>query len=164
MKNLSYRPDDNEIEATVQKYSNMLFKLCFTMLGNNADAEDALSEVFLKYITYQKDFEGPEHKKAWLIRVATNVCKNMLRFYKIRRHINIDDVTEYCKSENDVNILTELLSLPEKYRTILHLYYIEGYKTAEIATMLSISPSAARKRLEYGRKKLKIEYEKDVLL
>lgn len=164
MKNLSYRPNDNETEATVQKYSNMLFKLCFTMLGNNADAEDALSEVFLKYITYQKDFENPEHKKAWLIRVATNVCKNMLRFYKIRRHINIDDVTEYCKSENDVNILTELLSLPEKYRTILHLYYIEGYKTAEIATMLSISPSAARKRLEYGRKKLKIEYEKDVLL
>lgn len=164
MKNLSYRPDDNEIEATVQKYSNMLFKLCFTMLGNNADAEDALSEVFLKYITYQKNFEGPEHKKAWLIRVATNVCKNMLRFNKIRRHINIDDVTEYCKSENDVNILTELLSLPEKYRTILHLYYIEGYKTAEIANMLSISPSAARKRLEYGRKRLKIEYEKDVLL
>lgn len=164
MKNLSYRPNDNETEATVQKYSNMLFKLCFTMLGNNADAEDALSEVFLKYITYQKDFESPEHKKAWLIRVATNVCKNMLRFYKIRRHINIDDVTEYCKSENDVNILTELLSLPEKYRTILHLYYIEGYKTAEIATMLSISPSAARKRLEYGRKNLKIEYEKDVLL
>ena len=88
----------------------------------------------------------------------------MLKSYKIRKHKNIDEIAEYCKSENDTNVLTELLSLPTKYRTVLHLYYVEGYKTSEIADMLSISPAAARKRLQYGRDMLKIEYGKEVLL
>lgn len=164
MNNLSFRPSDNDVENVAKTYSNMLFKLCFTILRSNEDAEDAVSEVFLKYISARKTFENEEHKKAWLIRVATNVCKNMLRFYKIRRHINLDDIAEYCKTEDETNALIELLSLPEKYRIVLHLYYAEGYKTAEIAQMLSISPAAVRKRLQYGRDMLKIEYGKEVLL
>lgn len=164
VENLSFRPSDNAIENVVKTYSNMLFKLCFTILRNNEDAEDAVSDVFLKYISASMTFTSEEHEKAWLIRVATNVCKNMIKFYKVRKHINIDDVAEYCKSENDINILTELLSLPIKYRTVLHLYYVEGYKTSEIADMLSISPAAVRKRLQYGRDMLKIEYGKEVLL
>ena len=164
MEKLSFRPSDNDVENVVKTYSNMLFKLCFTLLRNNADAEDAVSDVFLKYISGATTFTSEEHKKAWLIRVATNICKDMMKFYKVRKHINIDDVTEYCKSQDDLNVLTELLSLPIKYRTVIHLYYIEGYKTSEIADMLSISPAAARKRLQYGRDILKIEYGKEVLL
>lgn len=160
MENLS----DQDIEKTVKTYSGMIFRLCFTMLRNNQDAEDAVSEVFLKYISASKIFTSEEHKKAWLLRVATNVCKNMIKFYKVRKHISIDDAAEYCKSDEDIGILTELLNLPVKYRVVIHLYYIEGYKTAEIADMLSISAAAARKRLQYGRDLLKIEYRKDVLL
>ena len=163
MKNLSLRPDDNDVENTVKTYSNMLFKLCFTLLRSNADAEDAVSDVFLKYISASVSFKDEEHKKAWLIRVATNICKNMLKFYKVRNHINIDDVTGYCKSESEVGIFKEILNLPAKYRTVIHLYYVEGYKTAEIADMLSVSPAAVRKRLQYGRDMLKIEYEKETL-
>lgn len=162
MENLSFRPNDNDVEIMVKTYSNMLFKLCFTILRNNEDASDAVSEVFLKYISNPQSFSGEEHKKAWLIRVATNISKNMLKFYKIRNHISFEDVAEYCKSEEEKEKETfwEMLNLPEKYRTVLHLYYVEGYKTAEIAGMLGISPQTARKRLQYGREKLKIEYEK----
>lgn len=160
MENLSFRPNDNDVEITVKTYSNMLFKLCFTILRNNEDASDAVSEVFLKYITNPQSFNGEEHKKAWLIRVATNISKNMLKFYKIRNHISFEDVAEYCKSQEEKETFWEMLNLPEKYRTVLHLYYVEGYKTAEIAGMLGISPQTARKRLQYGREKLKIEYEK----
>ncbi len=160
MEEISSRPSD--IENTVEKYSNMLFKLCFTMLRNNFDAEDAMSEVFVKYLTNKKAFDDEEHKKAWLIRVAANTCKDMLRFYKIRNHINLDDISAYCKTDNDTNIVTDLLKLPVKYRTVLYLYYIEGYKTAEISEMLSVSGSAVRKRLQYGREMLKLEYEEGV--
>lgn len=155
---------DNDVESTVKTYSNMIFRLCFTMLRNNQDAEDAVSEVFLKYISASKVFTGEEHKKAWLIRVATNICKNMIKFYKVRNYINLDDVSEYCTSEEDSGIICELLNLPPKYRTVIYLYYIEGYKTAEIADIISISAAAVRKRLQYGREMLKIEYRKDVLL
>ncbi|MCH5185702.1 MAG: RNA polymerase sigma factor [Oscillospiraceae bacterium] len=164
MENLSFRPDDNDVENTVKTYSNMLFKLCFTLLRNNADAEDAVSDVFLKYISTSISFTDEEHKKAWLIRVATNICKNTIKFRKVRNHINLDDAAEYCKSDNDIGIFTELLNLPAKYRTVIHLYYVEGYKTSEIADILSVSPAAVRKRLQYGRDMLKIEYGKDVLL
>lgn len=160
MEEISSRPSD--IENTVEKYSNMLFKLCFTMLRNNTDAEDAVSEVFVKYLTNKKAFDDEEHKKAWLIRVAANTCKDMLRFYKIRNHINLDDISAYCKTDNDTNIVTDLLKLPVKYRTVLYLYYIEGYKTAEISEMLSVSGAAVRKRLQYGREMLKLEYEERV--
>lgn len=160
MEEISSRPSD--IENTVEKYSNMLFKLCFTMLRNNTDAEDAVSEVFVKYLTNKKAFDDEEHKKAWLIRVAANTCKDMLRFYKIRNHINLDDISAYCKTDNDTNIVTDLLKLPVKYRTVLYLYYIEGYKTAEISEMLSVSGSAVRKRLQYGREMLKLEYKEGV--
>lgn len=161
MKKLSVRPTDKDLENLVFSYSNMLFKLCFTMLGNNADAEDAVSDVIVKYITNSPAFTDEEHKKAWLIKVATNICKDILRFNKRRNYINIDDVQEYCKTNESIDIVSDILQLPEKYRSVIYLYYIEGYKTKDIANILSVSPQAVRKRLQYGRDMLKIEYGKD---
>lgn len=161
MKAHSVRPTDDEIEDTVNKYANMLFKICFTILCNNTDAEDAVSDTFLKYITKSPGFNGEEHKKAWLIRVAVNSCNDMHRFYKKHNHVNLDDIYDYCNSNSDSGILTEVMQLPVKYKTVIHLFYIEGYKTEEISQILSISPAAVRKRLQYGRNMLRMEYEKE---
>ena len=160
MKELSVRPADKDLENLVLVYSNMLFKLCFTLLRNNVDAEDAVSETIVKYITRAPVFNSDEHKKAWLLRTAANICKDMLRQRKRRSYINLDDVQEYCKTEESADILSEVLRLPVKYREVIYLYYIEGYKTKEIADILSITPQAVRKRLQYGRDMLKIEYER----
>ena len=144
------------------QHVDAVYRICYSFLKNRTDAEDAVSEVFVKYLTNKKAFDDEEHKKAWLIRVAANTCKDMLRFYKIRNHINLDDISAYCKTDNDTNIVADLLKLPVKYRTVLYLYYIEGYKTAEISEMLSVSGAAVRKRLQYGREMLKLEYEERV--
>lgn len=160
MKELSVRPADKDLENLVLVYSNMLFKLCFTLLRSNADAEDAVSEVIVKYITRAPVFNSDEHKKAWLLRTATNICKDMLRQRKRRNYINLDDIREYCQTEESKDILNEVLRLPVKYREVIYLYYIEGYKTKEIADILSITQQAVRKRLQYGRDMLKIEYER----
>ena len=164
MTNHSGRPTDDEIKSVVNTYSNMLFKLCFTILCNNADAEDAVGTTFLKYITKSPYFQSEEHTKAWLIRVATNLCKDMYRFHKKRDYINFDDLIHYGKTEENSKILEEVMSLPEKYKTVIHLFYIEEYKTDEISKILSISPSAVRKRLQYARDKLKFQYEKERLI
>lgn len=164
MDNLSFRPSDNDVENVVKTYSNMLFKLCFTILRSSTDAEDAVSDTVLKYMTEAPEFTGEEHRKAWLIRVATNISKNMIKFYKRRNHLNLDDIADFCKTEESAGIVNDVLMLPVKYRTVIHLYYIEGYKTNEIADILSISPEAVRKRLQYGREKLKVEYGRDVHL
>jgi len=162
MTNHSGRSTDSEIECIVNTYSNTLFKLCFTILCNNADAEDAVEDTFLKYITKSPYFQDEEHTKAWLIRVATNTCKDMYRFNKKREHINFDDLFNYSKTEGSNEILEEVMNLPVKYKTVIHLFYIEGYKTDEISEILSTSSSAVRKRLQYAREKLKFQYEKGI--
>lgn len=160
----SDRPADQEIEMAVNTYANMLFKLCFTILCNHADAEDAVSDTFLKFITKAPAFQDEEHRKAWLIRVASNICKDMLRFGKRHPCVDLDELHDCCGTDSSYGILKEILALPAKYKTVLHLFYIEGYKTDEISKILSISSAAVRKRLQYGRDMLKMEYRKDGLL
>lgn len=150
-----------DIESTVRAYSDMLFRLCYAILRDTPDAEDAVSDVIVRYITTDKKFVDDEHKKAWLIRVATNVCYDLLRFNKRRNYVNLDEITEYCKTDESISVMTELMSLPIKYRTVIYLYYIEGYKTAEIARIISVSPSAVRKRLQYGRERLRLEFREE---
>lgn len=158
------RPTDDEVVKTVKSYSDMLFKLCFTILCNNSDAEDAVSDTFLRYITKSPVFNDDEHRKAWLIKTAANICKDKRRFNIRHTFINLDDISELCADKSEKNIIEEVLSLPDKYKTVIHLFYIEGYKTGEISDILGISASAVRKRLQYGRELLKLEYGKDDIL
>ena len=155
------RPGREEIEAAVKDWGDMLFRLSFTMLGNQADAEDAVSETIIKYIEKAPAFADKEHRKAWLIKVASNNCRDMLRADGRRRWVSLEDVTELCRQERDRDVMYELLNLPPKYRLAVYLHYVAGYKTAEMAGMLGISPAAARKRLEYGRKMLKLSMGKE---
>lgn len=161
MNNHSVRPTDDEIKEVVTVYSNMLFKLCFSILCSTADAEDAVSDTFVKYMTKAPYFNGEEHRKAWLLRVAVNICKNMCRFRKRNGCIDIDEVRELAAEEKDFGVLEQVMKLPEKYKTIIHLHYVEGYKVKELAKILDISETAAKKRLQYGRNILKAEYGKE---
>jgi RNA polymerase sigma-70 factor (ECF subfamily) len=63
-------------------YGNMLFRLCIIILGNSNDAEDVIQETLIKYIQKAPAFKNIEHEKAWLITVATNKCRDILRFKK----------------------------------------------------------------------------------
>ncbi len=161
MRRLTERPGMEEVETAVNDWGNMLFRLSFTMLGNQADAEDAVSETIIKYIEKAPAFADKEHQKAWLIKVASNKCRDMLRADRRRNWVSLDDMRELCREEQDREVMYELLSLPPKYRLAIYLHYIAGYKTAEMAGMLGISPAAARKRLEYGRKMLKLSMGKE---
>lgn len=161
MAKSTVRPTDDEIVKTVKSYSNMLYKLCFTILCSSADAEDAVSDTLLKYITKSPNFNSEEHKKAWLINVAVHISLDIRRFNLRRNYVNLDKIAELCPDKDKQTPLLEMLDLPEKYKTVLHLFYIEGYKTRDIAKMLNISESAARKRLQYGRERLKLEYGKE---
>lgn len=149
-----------ETEYVAEKYFDMLFRLCLGILASTADAEDAVSETYVRYITRAPSFESEEHRRAWLIRVAVNVCKNMTRFRARHRHADIDEAAGQAAEERDTGILESLFALPPKYRTVLYLHYIEGYKTDEMADILNASVSAVKKRLQYARERLKKEYMK----
>lgn len=161
MKKSSVRPTDGEIERVFVRYSDMLFRMCFTALGNNSDAEDAVSNTFLKFITNSPVFRDEEHEKAWFLRVASNLCKDSHRFRKRHDYVNLDEISDYCRTQPECDILEAVMRLPLEYKTVVYMHYIEGYKSGEIAAILSLSPAAVRKRLQYARELLKIEYGRE---
>ena len=147
------------IEELVKEYSNMLFRICMVMLGNEQDAQDVVQETFCRYIERSVDFHDSEHEKAWLIKVATNGCRDIHR-YRIRHPIaNLEDITAYCEMPEQSEVLRSLISLPDKLKTVIYLHYIEGYKSAEIADMLEISTDSVKKRMQRGREALRLSLE-----
>lgn len=149
------------IEYAVETYSQMLFRICYGILGNKHDAEDALQETFLRYMVKAPQFTDSEHEKAWLIKVATNISKNMCRFNKRHACENLEELRSIGVSDSDRDIFELIMHLPVKYKIVLDLYYIEGYKANEIAVILNIPATTVRKRLQYGRKLLKSEFERN---
>lgn len=157
-------PSAQDVQEALARYGDMLFRICFVLLRQRQDAEDAVQETLIRYLRKAPRFESEQHEKAWLIRVATNICKNALRFRSRYETVVSDEFADSTElpPENS-EILGALCGLPYIYRVVLQLYYVEGYKTAEIAQILHISLSAVKKRLEKGRKLLKEAYTKEDL-
>ena len=162
MRNTSTRPVDC-IEAVVSAYGDSLFRLCLIMLGNTADAEDALQETFIKYMRKAPVFKEAEHEKAWLITTARNQCRDILRFRTRHPQTDIETLQEASFEPSSSGILEVLMSLPEKFCVVLTLHYVEGYRVEEIARMLHKTPSAIKMRLQKGRKLLEEKYRKEYL-
>lgn len=147
------------LELAFSAYGDMLFRIALNMLGQVHDAEDAVQEAYLRYMKYEPTFEDAEHEKRWLVRVTVNVCKNMQKRRARRSYTDIESLSnllEY-RDEERLGILEAIMSLPEKYRIVMDLYYIEGFDSARLAQIIGISPAAVRKRLQHGRKLLGIE-------
>lgn len=154
---------EKDIERILDDYGNILFRICLIMLGNAHDAEDAVQETLIKYLQKAPGFKDKEHEKAWLIKVASNKCRDMLRFRIRHETTDIESIHQFTKDSSDSGILEALMTLPEKFRIVLVLYYVEQYKTDEIAEMIGKSVSAVKMRLQKGRRFLKEVYRKEYM-
>ena len=75
-----------EANRAIDRYADLVRRVCMIHLKNHADTEDIFQTVFLKYVTGTTEFESEEHEKAWFIRVTINACKDLLRsFFRCRR-------------------------------------------------------------------------------
>ncbi len=143
---------DKEIAELYSRHSKTVYRVCFAYMKNPADTEDAVQETFFRLIKSGPAFESEEHEKAWLIRTATNICRNTLRHWWRRRE-NIDDyhnLSSPDRSEID-ELLHAVLNLPEKYKSVVYLYYYEGYSSVEIAEILKKPQSTIRNYLREAR-------------
>ncbi len=147
---------DEEIAEIYNRQFNTVYRICFSFMKNAEDAEDMVQETFLKLISSKKQFDSEEHEKAWLIVTASNTCKDELRKWK-RRQENIKSLfrqENVVRTEED-RVLEWVMTLPVKYKQVIYLYYYEGYRTSEIASMLHCSESTVRNQLLRGRRILK---------
>ena len=142
-----------------ERYMNLLYRLCYSILLVREDAEDAVQDVFLKYYRKQPTFADEDHEKAWFIRVAVNHCKDVLRRRKLREFIPLSEVEEQLAQreaeEDDSGVLQALCELTDRYRIVMILHYLEGYSVKEVAKLCGITQSAVKMRLSRGREQLK---------
>lgn len=154
---------EGDIERLIQMYGDKLFRLCLITLGNASDAEDAVQETFVKYLQKAPVFNDEEHKKAWLLTVATNQCRDMLRFKKRHPIVDMEEIREFTSEKTESGILDAMMLLPEKYRIVLVLYYVEEYNIESIAKIVGRTKSAIKMRLQKGRKLLLDVYRKEYM-
>lgn len=149
--------DEQKIKAALEEYADMIRRICFLYLKNYHDVEDVFQDVFLKYALRDEPFESHSHEKAWLIRVATNSCKDMLKSFFRRKVTSIEDLTiepSYV-SEESKDVLHAVIQLPEKYRIVIYMFYYEGYSAVEIAKMLGKKENTIYTWLSRARTQLK---------
>lgn len=145
---------DEEIERVVHTYSDTLQKIAYTYLHTVTDAQDVSQEVFLKLLVNTPRFRDKEHEKAWMIRTTINLCKDRLRRAE-RKNVSLEEALTVQTADADGELLVAVLALPEKYRTVLHLHYYEGYTVREIAQILRWPVGTVATRLSRGRQQLK---------
>ncbi|MGL5069019.1 MAG: sigma-70 family RNA polymerase sigma factor [Sarcina sp.] len=139
-----------QVDEILNTFSNMVYRLAFSRTKNSYDAQDITQEVFMKLMNYGKLFECEEHLKAWLIRVTINSSKNLLTSAWFRKTTPLEDkLVTYIREDSEV--YKHVLDLPKKYRTVIHLFYYEGFKTVEIADILEIKEGTIKSQLSRAR-------------
>lgn len=162
MNNPSVRPAE-DVETIIERYGDLLYRLCILMLKNESDAEDVIQETLIKFYRKAPVFENADHEKAWLIRVATNECRDLL-WFRVRHPLaEVEQIMVASEDSADSGILEALASLPEKYKLVLALYYVEGYKVEDIAKIIGRTSSAVKMRLQKGRRLLEKVYREEYL-
>lgn len=144
---------------TYYQYKDLLYRIAFTYVKNQADAEDVLQETFLKYFNKAPVFENNEHEKRWLIRVTINLCKNHLLSFWQRNRCEMSDQFYTELDEDEMLLIQEVMKLPAKQRGIIYLHYYEGYSCKEISKIMGIGESAVKMRLKKGREILQKSME-----
>lgn len=151
----------NTTEYLVDRFLNDLVRFSLIYVKNKEDAQDIAQQVFVTYLQRKPVFENETHAKRWLLKVAVNCAKNMLRS-KARDDVSFDDICavlpaeqkESEKTARDTAVFAAVMRLNRIYREVIHLYYYEDYTTEEIARLLHLSHGTVRTRLSRARQAL----------
>ena len=154
MENTSSGTNDVVVRA-LDKYSDMVRRICFIYLKSEADVDDIFQNVFLKLLQHMESFENEEHEKAWLCRVTINQCKDFRRSFFRKNVCSIDDLEIPTEDKTEEDVLREVLLLPQKYRNAIYLYYYEDYPVSEVARILREKENTVHTHLRRAKAILK---------
>lgn len=143
-----------EVSRTIEKYFSMVYKLALSQTKSTVNAEDVTQEVFLRYIQNQDKIQSEEHAKAWLIRVTVNCSKSLFLSSWFKRTVPLEEDIPFDTPEKG-EVYYAVLELPQKYRTVIHLFYYEDMSVREIAESLGEKETTVKSQLHRGREMLK---------
>lgn len=148
---------DAEFRQIAERYGDTIFRVAFHSLRNRADAEDVMQTALLRLYECQKPFQSEDHIRHWLIRVAVNESRKLLRSFWRRNRLPLDEQTDqpvFDRPEQS-QLFQAVMALPEKYRLSVYLYYYEDYSVREIAEALHANPSTVQTWLMRARGRLR---------
>lgn len=154
------------IDDTIAKHADMVYRIAFTQMKNKADADDMFQEVFVRLCQATVRFESDEHVKAWLIRVTINMCRKSFATAWHRKVTGMpetppDQLVHWDDTLGDQTLSTAVASLPQKYRTVIHLFYFEDMSIQDIAAALKSTTGTVKSQLSRARSLLKDKLEGD---
>ena len=166
--------DTNAFGEIVEFYKDKVYQLCYRILGNSFEAEDIAQEAFIRAYMNLDRYNMNKKFSAWLFRIATNLCIDRIRKKKPDYYLDAeisgsDGLTMYAQiasqellPEDEVAnmelqkiIEKEILNLPEKYRTVIVLKYIEELSLNEISEILDLPIGTVKTRIHRGREALR---------
>ncbi|MCQ2408088.1 MAG: sigma-70 family RNA polymerase sigma factor [Oscillospiraceae bacterium] len=147
--------EQQKMEQIYDKYHESVYRLAFAYCKNRADAEDITSDVFLKRFASNKSFDSESYETAWMMRVTVNLAKDLLRSFRYRFSVPLETANLIFESPEESEVYRAVMDLPAKYRSVIHLYYYEGYPVTKIAQIIGRSETAVQTQLYRARKLLK---------
>ncbi len=149
---------EQDLNLAIENYADTVKRICMLYLKNTADTEDIFQNVFLKYYNNSAHFKNEEHKKAWIIRVTINECKDLLKSFFRKNTVCVDEMSN-IKTDGGLNenahVRQAVLNLPQKYKLPIYLHYFEGYSAVEIGKILNKNTNTIYTFLSRGRQALK---------
>ena len=157
-----------QAERLTNTYADAILRLSYAYLNTTQDAQDVCQTVFVRLLTEPREFESGEHERAYILRMAANACKDLLKSPWRRRTCDLEACAQVPAPEtSDGSVLAAVNQLPAHYRSVIYLFYYEGYQASEIGEILGVPTATIHTRLARGRARLRellggTEYEQTV--
>ena len=150
---------DEEFSRAARTYGDTVYRVAYHALQNRADAEDVMQTVLLRLYEHRREFESEDHLKHWLLRVAVNESRKVLRSFWRRTTVPLEEWRDSPALEDPARaeVLRAVMGLETKYRLTVYLYYYEGCTVAEVAAALRANPSTVQTWLLRARERLRRE-------
>ena len=140
-----------ERTQAVERWGDMVWRLALARTANVPDAEDVFQEVFLRFFRHEDELGSDEHRKAWLLRCTVNRANSLFSSPWRKRALPLEVAAQVGVEDEYREVYSAVLSLPARYRAVIHLHYFEGLSVAEIAGTLDLPEGTVKSQLSRGR-------------
>lgn len=150
----------DQLERMMQQYGDMLVRLCAALIKDQYLAQDVVQETFLRAWRHMDSLRDQTSEKAWLCRIAINLCRDQQRTRWLRmveKRADVEPLAKWCTptDEQSAGVMEAIAQLKPRYRELLVLHYLEDMSAEELGQSLGLSASAVYRRLKKAKAQLK---------
>ncbi|MHB8961944.1 MAG: sigma-70 family RNA polymerase sigma factor [Saccharofermentanales bacterium] len=154
---------NDRVSEAVEKYGNLIRRICFLNLRNKSDLEDVFQEVFLKLLLHEEPFENEEHTRAWLCRVTFNLCKDLHKSFWHSRVGSLEEMDIPYDTPEQSELIPAVLALPADWKEVIYLHFYEEMTIPQIAGILGKNTNTVYTILRRAKVRLRGNLEEDFL-